>query len=123
VRRHELFEQRPRAAAIAGADRGTEGAAPQPAAAVSAIPGKLSERREAHRAPVRADARAIHAGAAHDGDAPLPIGPSTEDRERVVTDDCLARPSLALELGRDPAVVDRNVGPGEAEHAERGDRR
>src|SRR5207245_10709843 len=36
------------------------------------------------------------AGAAHDGDAPLPIGPSTEDRERVVTDDCLDRKSTRL---------------------------
>ena len=77
---------------------------------------ELTERWESNEAPVWADTRAVHARPADDRHPPSPIGARAQHRERVVPDDRLPRPAEAFHLGRDSAVVERDVGARKAVH-------
>src|SRR5919109_1725472 len=122
--------ERPRAAVAAarrlpttvlGSDRVPEGRLTE-VRAPAPVTGQHADRREAEAAAVRRDARAVRAVAAHDGDAPGPVGPGPQDRERVVANDgglCEAAPA---EPARDPAVIPRQIGAGQAIHPDVRDR-
>ena len=72
--------------------------------------------------PSGATRRAVRPVAADDADAPGPVGPGAQHRERVVAQRAFSRSTRASEPAQDPPVVGGEVGAGEAEHAEVGDR-
>ena len=81
--------------------------------AAAPVAGDPAERREANAPPVGRDAHAVDARAAHDGDAPAPLGARPQDGERVVADLEVVGPPTRLEGRVEGVLLGREVHPGE----------
>jgi hypothetical protein len=121
VRRDDAAQRGRRTATVLVADRVPQGHRAQldPPAEVAA---DGTDRGEPGDAAVGSDARAVRPVAADHGDPPGPVGAGPEHREAVVADDVLSRDRVAAQPAADPPVVDRQIGPGQAEDAELRDR-
>ena len=121
VRRDRVLERGARPAAVLAARRGGDGREPDVVAAAP-VAGDRAERGKPHLAAVPADADAVDAGAAGDGDAPAARRARAQHGERVVADDRPRHPAARREGGGDLLLLARVVDAGEQEDARLGER-
>ena len=74
----------------------------------------FSERGKADDPPIGANTGAVHPGAADDPHAPAPVGAGTKHGKGVVSHQILSGPPAAGNIAADTAVIERQVGSGEA---------
>ena len=77
--------------------------------AAAPVAGDRAERRKAKLPAVRGDADAVDPGAADDGDAPPALRARTQQRDRVVPDDDVARDPALLESDAQALLLGREV--------------